>query len=91
MLITISCRSGIDGAVEVTTPPEVSLSDVRKEINFCKKVNVPVLGVIENMSTFICPKCSTHSQIFPAGSGGAQAMAREMGKISDQLYHRLIG
>ena len=52
---------------------------------------MPVLGVIENMSTFICPKCSTHSQIFPAGSGGAQAMAREMGKISDQLYHTLIG
>lgn len=79
VLISVG-RSGIDGAVIVTTPPEVSLSDVRKEINFCKKVNVPVLGVIENMSTFICPKCSTHSQIFPAASGGAQKMAQEMGE-----------
>ncbi|XP_067944708.1 cytosolic Fe-S cluster assembly factor NUBP1 homolog [Watersipora subatra] len=69
----------IDGAIIVTTPPEVSLSDVRKEINFCKKVDVPILGVVENMSTFICPNCSTHSDIFPASStGGVRAMAEEM-------------
>lgn len=64
----------------MTTPPEVSLSDVRKEINFCKKVDIPVLGVVENMSSFICPKCTTQSNIFPAHSGGAKAMCEEMGK-----------
>lgn len=42
--------SGLDGAVIVTSPQEISLLDVRKEINFCKKVNIPVIGVIENMS-----------------------------------------
>ncbi len=49
--------SGIDGAIVVTTPQEVSLLDVRKEITFCKKVNLPIIGVIENMSGFVCPKC----------------------------------
>ena len=44
-------------AVVVSTPQEVSLLDVRKEINFLRKVNIPIVGVIENMSTFICPKC----------------------------------
>ena len=53
--------SGISGAVIVTTPQEVSLLDVRKEINFCRKVNVPIIGVIENMSGFACPKCKVNS------------------------------
>ena len=47
----------VDGAVIITTPQEVSLMDVRKEINFCRKVNLPVIGVVENMSGFVCPKC----------------------------------
>ncbi len=47
----------VDGAVVITTPQEVSLMDVRKEINFCKKVGLPVIGVVENMSGFVCPKC----------------------------------
>ncbi|XP_011816822.1 PREDICTED: cytosolic Fe-S cluster assembly factor NUBP1 [Colobus angolensis palliatus] len=47
----------IDGAVLITTPQEVSLQDVRKEINFCRKVKLPIIGVVENMSGFICPKC----------------------------------
>ena len=47
-----------DGAIIITTPQEVALADVRKEVNFCKKTNVPILGVVENMSWFICPHCS---------------------------------
>ena len=47
----------VDGAVVMTTPQEVSLMDVRKEINFCKKVGLPIIGVVENMSGFVCPKC----------------------------------
>lgn len=47
-----------DGAVIITTPQEVALADVRKEINFCRKVGLPILGVVENMSGFVCPKCS---------------------------------
>lgn len=49
--------AGITGAIIVTTPPQVALLDVRKEIDFCRKVNIPILGVVENMSIFVCPKC----------------------------------
>ncbi|XP_019850339.1 PREDICTED: cytosolic Fe-S cluster assembly factor nubp1-like [Amphimedon queenslandica] len=75
----LGAAAGIDGAVVITTPQEVSLLDVRKEINFCRKVGVPVLGVVENMSGFICPKCKTESKIFPPTTGGADKMAEEMG------------
>ncbi|XP_027045869.1 cytosolic Fe-S cluster assembly factor NUBP1 homolog isoform X2 [Pocillopora damicornis] len=68
----------VDGAIIITTPQEVSLLDVRKEINFCKKVKMPVIGVVENMSGFICPNCKKESQIFPPTTGGAQKMAADM-------------
>ena len=71
--------SAVDGAVIVTTPQEVSLLDVRKEINFCKKTQIPIIGVIENMSGFVCPCCQHQSDIFPALTGGAEKMCREMG------------
>lgn len=59
----------LDGAVIVTTPQRVAAVDVRKSISFCRQVKVPVLGVIENMSGFVCPKCGEITQIFPAGGG----------------------
>ncbi|XP_036445457.1 cytosolic Fe-S cluster assembly factor nubp1 [Colossoma macropomum] len=71
--------AGIDGAVIITTPQEVSLQDVRKEIRFCQKVKLPVIGVVENMSGFVCPKCKNTSQIFPPTTGGAQRMCEELG------------
>jgi Mrp family chromosome partitioning ATPase len=70
--------SNIDGAVIITTPQEVSLLDVRKEINFCKKVEIPVIGVVENMSGFVCPKCKTETKIFAPTTGGAEKMSKEM-------------
>lgn len=66
-------------AVVVTTPQEVSLLDVRKELDFARKVGLPVLGVVENMSAFVCPKCKVTSEIFPKNTGGAAQMAHEMG------------
>ncbi|CEJ85090.1 Putative Cytosolic Fe-S cluster assembly factor nbp35 [[Torrubiella] hemipterigena] len=72
-------ESGIDGAVVVTTPQEVSLLDVRKEIDFCKKAGIRILGLAENMSSFVCPKCTGESQIFKASTGGGKALAEEMG------------
>jgi Mrp family chromosome partitioning ATPase len=66
-----------DGAIIVTTPQGVSLSDVRKEISFCRKVGLPILGVIENMSGFVCPCCNEVTNIF--STGGGEAMAREVG------------
>jgi len=68
-----------DGAIIVTSPQDVALADVRKEIMFCRKVNIPVIGVVENMSGFICPCCHKESTIFPKTSGGAEAMAKDMG------------
>ncbi|XP_065836063.1 cytosolic Fe-S cluster assembly factor NUBP1 homolog [Oscarella lobularis] len=67
-----------DGAIVVTTPQEVSLLDVRKELDFCRKVKIPILGLIENMSGFVCPQCKCSSQLFPPTTGGAQTMASEM-------------
>jgi ATP-binding protein involved in chromosome partitioning len=66
-----------DGAIIVTTPQEVALADVRKSISFCRAVQMPVLGVIENMSGFVCPKCGEVTDIFK--SGGGETMAIEMG------------
>jgi Mrp family chromosome partitioning ATPase len=72
-------ESGIDGAVMVTTPQEVSLLDVRKEIDFCRKAGIKIIGIAENMSGFVCPNCKGESQIFKASTGGAKALAAEMG------------
>jgi Mrp family chromosome partitioning ATPase len=47
-----------EGAIIITTPQEVSISDVRKEISFCQKIELPILGIIENMSGFVCPHCA---------------------------------
>ncbi|MBW2558286.1 MAG: P-loop NTPase [Deltaproteobacteria bacterium] len=68
---------GMDGAVIVTTPQNLSLNDVRKCINFCGQLSVPVLGVVENMSGFVCPSCKTVINVFKAGGG--KTMADEMG------------
>lgn len=64
------------GAVIVTTPQEMSLSDVRRSIQFCRALKLPVLGVIENMSGFVCPHCGQRTELF--GSGGGEEMASEM-------------
>lgn len=77
-IVTYLQDASIDGAVIVTTPQEVSLMDVRKEINFCRKVNLPVLGVVENMSGFICPGCGKEEMIFAPSTGGAEAMCEQM-------------
>lgn len=65
-------------ALLVTTPQEVSLLDVRKEINFCLKQNIPIIGVVENMSVFCCEHCGHEEEIFPANTSGAKAMCEEM-------------
>jgi Mrp family chromosome partitioning ATPase len=66
------------GAVVVTTPQAISTSDVKKELNFCVKTNVKVLGIVENMSGFVCPHCRECTNVF--SKGGGEVMAREFGK-----------
>ena len=75
-LSVIQMIEDADGAVIVTTPQRVAISDVRKGINFCRKLELPIIGVIENMSGFACPKCGEITDIFK--SGGAEIMAKEM-------------
>jgi Mrp family chromosome partitioning ATPase len=70
--------AGIDGVILVTTPQELSLLDVRKEITFCRKVGLPIIGVVENMTSFSCPNCSHNTIIFPATTGGAKRMCDQM-------------
>jgi ATP-binding protein involved in chromosome partitioning len=67
----------VAGAIVVTTPQGVSVSDVRKAVAFFRQLNIPLLGVIENMSTFACPHCGERTDIF--GHGGGQKMAADMG------------
>jgi ATP-binding protein involved in chromosome partitioning len=74
--LSISQLIPLTGAVVVTTPQEVSLLDARKAIAMFTKVNVRTLGVVENMSAFICPDCGHEHDIF--GSGGGDKMAREL-------------
>ncbi|MBW2203594.1 MAG: Mrp/NBP35 family ATP-binding protein [Deltaproteobacteria bacterium] len=63
-------------ALILTTPQEISLADVRKSINFCHQVNMKILGVVENMSGFVCPDCGKKLNIF--GSGGGTKMSAQM-------------
>ncbi|MGI6098874.1 MAG: P-loop NTPase [Lentisphaerae bacterium] len=67
----------LTGAVVVTTPQDVATADVRRSITFCRQLDLPVLGVVENMSGFVCPHCNTVTEIFK--SGGGERMAESMG------------
>ena len=64
------------GAVIVTTPQDVAISDVRRCVRFCDSVSLPVVGIVENMSGFVCPHCGRRTDLFKAGGG--KALAEEM-------------
>jgi ATP-binding protein involved in chromosome partitioning len=74
----------IDGVIVVTTPQEIALLDSRKAVNFARKLGVPVLGVVENMSGFVCPHCGKRTDIFKTGGGEKAAKAMNvpfLGKV----------
>jgi ATP-binding protein involved in chromosome partitioning len=75
--LTMAQQVPLKGAVIVSTPQDLALIDARRGIAMFKRVNVPVLGIVENMSMFICPKCGTRSDIF--GHGGARHEAERLG------------
>ena len=75
--LTMAQQVPLAGAVIVSTPQDIALIDARKGLNMFRKVEVPILGLIENMSTFICPKCGERSDIF--GNGGARDEAERLG------------
>jgi ATP-binding protein involved in chromosome partitioning len=67
----------VSGAIVVTTPQDVALLDSRKAVNFTRKLNVPIIGILENMSGFVCPYCGKQVNLFKIGGG--ERAAREMG------------
>ena len=75
--LTLSQRAKLAGAVIVSTPQDLALIDARKGLNMFRKVNVPLLGIIENMSHFLCTDCGARHDIF--GHGGAAAEAEKLG------------
>jgi ATP-binding protein involved in chromosome partitioning len=75
--LTMAQQVPLSGAIIVSTPQDLALIDARKGLNMFRKVDVPVLGIIENMSYFVCPKCGERSDIF--GHGGAKAEAEKLG------------
>jgi ATP-binding protein involved in chromosome partitioning len=75
--LTLSQRVPVSGAVIVTTPQDIALLDARKGLRMFEKVDVPVLGVVENMSTHVCSRCGHEEHIF--GAGGGRRMAEQYG------------
>ncbi|KAK9495357.1 P-loop containing nucleoside triphosphate hydrolase protein [Lipomyces doorenjongii] len=75
--LTITQQIVVDGAVIVSTPQDIALIDAVKGINMFKKVDVPVLGMVQNMSVFVCPNCNHETHIF--GSDGVQREAERLG------------
>ncbi|WP_022728533.1 iron-sulfur cluster carrier protein ApbC [Fodinicurvata sediminis] len=75
--LTMAQQVPLSGAVIVSTPQDIALLDARKGLNMFRKVDVPVLGIIENMSLFVCPNCGHESHVF--GHGGAKTEAERLG------------
>ena len=75
--LTLAQQTPLSGAIIVSTPQDLALIDARKGLSMFRKVNVPVLGIIENMSYFVCTKCGERHEIF--GHGGARAEAQRLG------------
>jgi ATP-binding protein involved in chromosome partitioning len=75
--LTMAQATPLAGAVIVSTPQDLALIDARRGVSMFKRVEIPILGIVENMSTFICPHCGTASDIF--GHGGARHEAERLG------------
>jgi len=75
--LTLAQRVPLAGAVVVSTPQDLALIDAKKALAMFRKTEVPIFGIIENMSVFVCPHCGTESHIF--GHGGAKATAASLG------------
>ena len=75
--LTLAQKVPVTGAVIVTTPQDIALLDARKGLKMFEKVGVPIVGIIENMSTYVCPNCGHEEHVF--GKGGGQKMCNEYG------------
>lgn len=92
--LTLCQRTELTGAIIVSTPQDVALLDARKALDMFRKLKTPVLGLIENMSTFVCPRCGHESQIFGHGGVAAEAVAQDLPYLAElplDLSVRLAG
>ena len=91
----LNAKSVNTSAIVVTTPSKVSIQAVRKQLDFCKKVNIPIMGIVENMSTFTCTHCEKDVQLFPCirnsteNKSAGEALADEY-NISDSWALSLL-
>ncbi|KFE34495.1 Mrp/NBP35 family ATP-binding protein [Thioclava atlantica] len=92
--LTLGQKTRLDGAIVVSTPQDVALLDAKKAVDMFRRLNVPLLGLIENMSTYICPNCGHEAHLF--GHGGVEAEAKRqdlpfLGALPLDLEVRLSG
>jgi len=85
--LTMAQQVPLAGAVIVSTPQDLALIDARKGMNMFKKVDIPLLGIIENMSSFVCPKCGEVSNIFGHGGAKAEAEAKDVEFLGEVPLH----
>ena len=88
--LTMAQQVPLAGAVIVSTPQDLSLIDARRGLNMFKRVDVPVLGIIENMSYFLCPKCGERSDIFSHGGARAEAQKLKVPFLGELPLHMSI-
>jgi ATP-binding protein involved in chromosome partitioning len=85
--ISLTRRISINGAIIVSTPQDLALIDAQKGIMLFKQAGVPVLGIIENMSLFICPVCGAHCDIFSHGGARMEAKAQDLEFLGEVPLH----
>ena len=88
--LTMAQQVPLAGAVIVSTPQDLSLIDARRGLNMFKRVDVPVLGIVENMSYFLCPKCGERSDIFSHGGARAEAARLDVPFLGELPLHMSI-
>jgi len=92
--LTLSQSVALNGAIIISTPQDVALLDAIKGVQMFRKVNVPIMGIIENMSYFICPNCKTRSDIFSAGGAKKECAKLQvdlLGEIPLDIDIRIAG
>lgn len=92
--LTLCQKTQLDGAVVVSTPQDVALLDAKKALNMFQRLNVPILGLVENMSTYVCPNCGHEAHLFGHGGVASEARALDLpflGALPVDLEVRLAG
>ena len=89
--LTLCRRVSVSGVIVVTTPQEIALADARKGLEMFRKVNVPILGIVENMSIHVCSSCGHEDPIFGQAGGERLAAEYEVPLLGELPLNRLIG